>query len=76
MDLNIFLEVLIEEIILEKFTILYSMDFFWDGKKILNLFDADTSISRRSWGIEKKLNKMSIEFYYIGCHRPIVLSSQ
>ena len=23
----------------------------------------------------EKINKMSIEFYYIGCHRPIVLSS-
>jgi len=31
---------------------------------------------RRFGSCQQKFNKMSIEFYYIGCNRPIVLSSQ
>lgn len=43
-------------------------------KSIIYL-DAE-DVSKWKDGFWKKLNKMSIEFYYIGCHRPIVLSSQ
>ena len=54
---------------------IYTMIFYEEQKNNSSRMVLSSNILRSVETFCEKLNKMSIEFYYIGCHRPIVLSS-